>query len=175
MALLPLDAVGTAAPARRERTLDATISSRSSDPESSLSIIMNTYGEGALRSSDTRHNTKSNTNARAGTGLDWTRGTDLARGVQKLGAEFLVGGGRGARRAGALVGHLLQPLREAPVDRRLPARVRSRASTRRRRRVDGVEATSEERHETMEDAARRATRRRRARRSRPCRGSPATS
>ena len=85
-----------------------------------MSIIMNTYGEGALRSSDTRHNTKSNTNARAGTGLDWTQGTDLARGVQKLGAELLVGGGRGARRAGALVGHLLQPLREAPVDRGLP-------------------------------------------------------
>ena len=159
---------------RRERTLDATISSRSSDPESSLSIIRNTYGEGAL--SSTRDMTpKSNTNARAGTELDWTRVTDLARGVQKLGAELLVGGGRGARRAGALVGHLLQPLREAPVDRRLPARVRGRASTRRRRRVDGVEATSEERHETMEDAARRATRRRRARRSRPCRGSPATS
>ena len=54
--------------------------------------------------------------------------TDTARGhyehlpgrVEELRRKFLVGGGRGARRAGALVGHLLQPLREAPVDRGLP-------------------------------------------------------
>ena len=68
---------------------------------------------------------------------------DLARRGQELGAKLLVGGGRRALAPLALLRHLLQALREAAVDRRLPARVRSHASTRRRRRVDGVEATSD--------------------------------
>jgi len=45
---------------------------------------------------------------------------DLAGHRQKLGAELLVLGRRGARRARALLGHLLQALREAAVDRLLP-------------------------------------------------------
>ena len=67
---------------------------------------------------------------------------DLSRGVQKFGRELLVGGHRRAVAALALDGELLQALREAALDRELPARVRSYASTSRRRRVDGVEATS---------------------------------
>ena len=68
---------------------------------------------------------------------------DLARRGQELGAKLLVGGGRRALSPLALLRHLLQALREAAVDRRLPARVRSYASTRRQRRVDDVEATSD--------------------------------
>ena len=45
---------------------------------------------------------------------------DLARRGQELGAELLVGGGRRALAALALLRHLLQALREAAVDRRLP-------------------------------------------------------
>ena len=56
--------------------------------------------------------------------------------VEELGAEFgIVAEGRPLA-ALALDGELLQALREALVDGRLPARVRSYASTR-RRRVDG--------------------------------------
>ena len=57
--------------------------------------------------------------------------------VKELGAEFgIVAEGRPLA-ALALDGELLQALRQALVDGRLPARVRSYASTRRRRRVDG--------------------------------------
>ena len=57
--------------------------------------------------------------------------------VEELGAEFgIVAEGRPLA-ALALDGELLQALRQALVDGRLPARVRSYASTRRRRRVDG--------------------------------------
>ena len=45
---------------------------------------------------------------------------DLARRGQELGAELLVGGGRRALAPLALLRHLLQALREAAVDRRLP-------------------------------------------------------
>ena len=56
--------------------------------------------------------------------------------VEELGAEFgIVAEGRPLA-ALALDGELLQALRQALVDGRLPARVRSYASTR-RRRVDG--------------------------------------
>ena len=47
-------------------------------------------------------------------------GTDLARRGQELSAELLVGGGRRALAALALVGELLEALLEAAVDRLLP-------------------------------------------------------
>ena len=111
----------------------------------------------------------------------------LSRGVQEFGRELLVGGHRRPVAALALDGQLLQALREAALDRQLPACVRSYASTRRRRRVDGVEATSgdvdaslrvtpcNKRHETMEDAARRAIHEYQSRPSRPRRALPAPS
>ena len=75
--------------------------------------MLKTYGEGALRSSDARRNTKGN-------GFDWTRRTDRTRRAQKLGSEFGVGRQSRALAALALVGQLLQPLREAAVDRLFP-------------------------------------------------------
>ena len=62
--------------------------------------------------------------------------------VEELGAEFGIVAEGCPLAALALDGELLQALREAALDRELPACVRSYASTRRRRRVDGVEAAS---------------------------------
>ncbi len=62
--------------------------------------------------------------------------------VQKLETELFVGLLGGALAALALVGELRQALLQAALDGRLPVCVRSYASTSRRRRVDGVEATS---------------------------------
>ena len=67
----------------------------------------------------------------------------LSGGVQKLETELFVGLLGGALAALALVGELLQALLQAALDGRLPVCVRSYASTSRRRRVDGVAATSD--------------------------------
>ena len=82
--------------------------------------MLNTYGEGALRSSDARRNTKGKQTRARGSGFDWTRRTDRTRRAQKLGSEFGVGRQSRALAALALVGQLLQPLREAAVDRLFP-------------------------------------------------------
>ena len=107
--------------------------------------------------------------------------------VQKLETELFIGFLGGALAALALVGELLQALLQAALDGRLPVCVRSYASTSRRRRVDGVEATSgdvdaslrvtpcHKRHETVEDAARRAIHEYLSRPSRPRRALPAPS
>ena len=100
--------------------------------------------------------------------------------VQKLETELFIGFLGGALAALALVGELLQALLQAALDGGFPVCVRSYASTSRRRRVDGVEATVRRgrrgrRDEPQRDAARRATPRRRFRPTRRHPGPPAPS
>ena len=88
--------------------------------------------------------------------------------VQKLETELFIGFLGRALAALALLGELREALLQAALDGGFPVCVRSYASTSRRRRVDGVEATSDavdaslrvtpchERHGIIKDAAKRA-------------------